>query len=167
MKCIMDNYAVSTGCTCFDGMTRKKLTGIGGWLVIMIIHLVASFFYNIFGFFSVAFSSVDSEVLKEPLEKSLFYANGAIEFMTSVIAILTIIAFFLKKKKFKGYYQLFVFSSFLYPILVVSASYFMFGYVDNFWPLIIVYLFVYPVAMVYICLLYLESSKRVRLTFVN
>lgn len=164
--CVMDSMPVSTECICLlDEEERRRLTGVGGWLFIILIHLGVSFLYGFFCFLEVALSSESPETLKEGWAIAFYYGNGAINLFSAMIALLTLIFLLNRSFLFKNFYRVFIFSSFLYPVLFVSLRYWLIGSSANPWPLFAIYQFVYPLAMVYICLPYLDRSKRVRFTF--
>ncbi|KEY59824.1 DUF2569 family protein [Serratia sp. DD3] len=166
----------SGSCICINEQEREAMTGIGGWLIVIIMHLVTSLFYYIYSISSNSlrfngFSSIKKSPfspllgLTENIYKLFLSINIVVEFILIVIIVLCLVSLFFRKRSFKKYYRLFVFLSLTQPLLIMA---FMFWYAYHIsMTSVFLILFSYPIAMVYICLPYLERSKRVRLTFVN
>lgn len=172
----MSNKENSVNCSCINEQKRKNLNGIGGWLIVVIIHLVTSLLFYISDVEGLLLRLNDFSNMKKNLSNSIMgltenahkifsSINLVVGVVLIVIIVLCLVSLFFRKRSFKKYYRLFVFLSLIQP-LVIMAFMFWYAYHISIASIFLI-LFSYPIAMVYICLPYLERSKRVRLTFVN
>lgn len=159
-----------------DESTQKKLTGIGGWLTVIVIQLVVVLIYNAFGLFdkmsnpmSTSPIAIDNRMAIGKGTMDFFFALGFIgDLLMALIALFSLYALLRRKLAFKKYYRLFLYFSFLYPLLFATWCFWyqkLIAYSFS-WGVLILF-FAYPVVMTYLCFPYLKLSRRVKLTFIN
>ncbi|AEX50105.1 putative membrane protein [Rahnella aquatilis CIP 78.65 = ATCC 33071] len=155
-------------CTCCSEQDRQKLTGIGGWLIVVVLHLSSMLVFNASLFIEFIYDlnipiTDGSDVKLIPL-----VLNSFVDVIVFLMAAFSLNALFRKKYQFRKYYRLFILSCLLHPLLFASLC-FWYQNITMYsipWK-IIGLMFLYPLGMIFICLPYLDESKRVRLTLVN